>query len=132
MQLDFPVIKHHGKLRTTWVEIEAAQLAVVDKSRDVLFARVAKARDVAGRAGEELEGAFGVERMGDGGGRDCAVHVEVEVAYAAFVARPYAYLLAAVALEWEFCVLKFELVMRVAEVGYFVVFHGFLIWIIVW
>jgi hypothetical protein len=97
---------------------------VVDKPRDVLFAGVAKARDIARRAGEELEGAFGVERMGDGGGRDCAVHVEVEVTYAAFVARPYAYLLAPIAFERKFCVLKSQLVLRVAEVGYFVVFHA--------
>jgi hypothetical protein len=114
------------------VEIEPAQLAVVDEPSDVLFARVAEPRDVSGWPVEELEGAFCVERMDDGGGRDCAVHVEVEVTHAASVARPNAYFLAAIALEWEFCVLKFESVLLVAVVGYFVVFHGFFCRLIIW
>ena len=98
---------------------------MVHEARDILFARVAKAWSAAGRAWKELEGTFWVERMGDSRGRECTVCVEVEVTYGTSVAWAYAYLLAPITLEWKFCVLKFECVLWVAEVGNFIVFHDF-------
>lgn len=95
------VVEHHGELRATRVQIEAAGVAVVEEAGDVFLAGVAVAGSVAGRAGKEAEGAFGVERVGDGGSREGAVDVEVEVADGALVAGPYSDLLAAVALEWN-------------------------------
>lgn len=54
------------------------------------------------------------------------MHVKIIVAdaAAALVAGTDAHFLAAVALEWGFCVLEFERVLGVAEVGNFVVPHG--------
>ncbi|KAF5448753.1 hypothetical protein F2P56_029258 [Juglans regia] len=86
IELNFPIIEHHGELGATWVEIKPAGLAVVHKTLDVLFACIAVAGGVARRVREELERAFGVERVVDSRGRHCTVHVEVEVAYATFIA----------------------------------------------
>lgn len=116
------------------MEVEAAQPAVVNEPGHVLLARVAVTRHRPRRPAEELERAFGVERVGDGGGGDGAVRVQVKVACpaaaaavfataAALVARSDACLLAAVAFEGRLRVFEFEVV-RVAEVGEFVVFHG--------
>ena len=75
-----------------------------------------------------MEGALGVERVGNGWRRDGAVHVEVEVADGTLVAGADANLLATITLKGEFRILKLELVMGVAEVGNFAVFcHG--VWV---
>lgn len=128
VELDLPIVQHHGELRTAWVEVEPAGPAMVHEPGYVLLAGIAIARGVPGCSGEELEGALGVERVEDGRSGYGAVHVKIEVACGALVARAYAYFLAAIALEWNFCVLKLELVLGVAEVGYLIVFHGFLSW----
>lgn len=52
------------------------------------------------------------------------MQVEIEIADRTFVARPDSYLFAAIAFEGDFIELEFlKLVLRVAEVGYFSVFH---------
>lgn len=52
------------------------------------------------------------------------MHMEIEIAKGrAFVARPDAYFLASVTLEWCLGVVEFELVFGVAEMGNLVVFH---------
>lgn len=128
VKLDLPVVEHHGELRAAWVEVEPTRLAMIHEPGYVLLAGIAKARGVPGCSGEELEGALGVERVEDGRSGYGAVHVEIKVTYGALVAWTDAYFLAAIALEWDFCVLELELVLGVAEVGYLIEFHGFLGW----
>lgn len=127
IELDLPVVQHHGELGAARVEVKPAGPAMVHESGYVLLARISIAWGVPGGSGEELEGALGVERVEDGRTGYGAVHVEIKVACRALVTRSYAYFLAAIALEWDFCVLKLELMLGVAEVGYLIVFHGFLI-----
>lgn len=86
VELGFPVVEHHRELRAARVEVEPTGLAVVEEPCYVLLAGVAETRKVSRWAGEELEGAFCVERVGDGMGRDGTVHVEVVVADGAPVA----------------------------------------------
>lgn len=131
VQFDFAVVEQHGELGAAGMEVKPAGGAVVNESRHVLLARVAVTRHRPRRPAKELERAFGVERVGDGGGRDGAMRVQVKVATSATVsaagapvARPYPGLLAAVALEGRLRVLEFEVVVRVAEVADFIVFHG--------
>lgn len=97
---------------------------MVHKPGHVLLARVAVTRHRAGWPGAELEAAFGVERVGEGGGREGAVEVEVVVAGGASVPGADADFLAPVALEQSLCVLEPEHVLRVAEVRDLVVSHG--------
>lgn len=97
---------------------------MVHEPSHVLLARVAVTRHRAGRLGAELEAAFGVERVGEGGGGEGAVEVEVVVAGGASVPGADADFLAPVALEQNLCVLELELVLRVAEVRDLVVSHG--------
>lgn len=97
------------------MEIEPAQLAVVHKPRYVLLARVAITRGSSRRACHELERAFGVERVSDGGREDSAVDVEIVVASATLVVRTYANFFATITLERDFCVVIFEFVLRVAK-----------------
>lgn len=123
VELRLPIVQHHGELGATWVEVEPACFTVVEEAGDILLAGVAVAGEVPRRPGEELEGAFGVERVGDGSGRDGTVHVKVVVADSAPVARADAHFFAAVALEWEFRVVEFEPVVWVAYVGDLSVFH---------
>jgi len=52
-----------GQLGATGVEVEAAREAVVEEALDGLLAGVAVAGCVAWRVREEVEGAFGVERV---------------------------------------------------------------------
>jgi len=52
-----------GQLGATRVEVEAAGEAVVEEALEGLLAGVAVAGSVAGRVREEVEGAFGVERV---------------------------------------------------------------------
>lgn len=125
IELDLPVIEHHGELGATRVKVEPTGCAVVRESGNIFLTCIAIARVVPRWPREELERALGVERVEDRRGRYGTMHVEIEIAHGALVARPYAYLLASVTLEWDFCVLKLELVLGVAEVGYLIVFHGF-------
>ncbi|KAL1811925.1 hypothetical protein ACET3Z_021990 [Daucus carota] len=126
IKLHFSVVQRHREFGAAGVEVEAAGAAVVDEPRHVLLAGVAVARREAGGARQELEGALGVEGVGDGGGGDGAVHVEVVVAAAAFVFGADADFVAAVAFEGGFGVLEFELVLGVAQVGddLLAVLHG--------
>lgn len=125
VELDFAVVDRHRKLGAAGVEVEAAQAAVVHEPRHVLLARVAVTRHLPRRPAEELELAFPVERVGDGGGGDGAMRVQVEIARAAaaLVAGADAGLLAAVTLERRLRELELEVVL-VAEVGDFAVSHG--------
>lgn len=75
---------------------------MVEETLDIPFARVTEARPGIRRSREELEGTFGVERVGDRGRRDGTVHMEIEITNAAFVTRPDPYFLAAITLEWKF------------------------------
>lgn len=124
VKLDFSVVEHHGELGAAGVKVESAELAMVKEPGYVLLAGVAVSGHASRRPGEELEGAFGVKRVSDGRRGDGAMHVEVVVAGGALVPRPDSGLLAAVALERKLRVFKSELVLRVAEVGDFIVFHG--------
>lgn len=132
VKLDLPVIEHHRKLCAAGMEVKPTFLAVVHEARHVFLASVAVTWDVTRRAGQELEGAPGVERVEDDGGgrrrwRHGAVHVEIVVANAAaaFVTGTDANFLAPVTLERNIRVFKFELVLWVAEVGNLVIFHGY-------
>ena len=67
IQLHFTIIKHRRELRTTRVKVESTRIAVVNETSDILLTGVAVTRGISRRAGEELEGAFGVEKVADGG-----------------------------------------------------------------
>lgn len=98
---------------------------MVQEPSHILLARIAVPRKWARRDAHELELAFGVERMGDGGGREGTVGMQVEVAHLpALVVGPNSDLLAPVAFEWCLRVLEVKVVVRVTEVADFVVFHG--------
>lgn len=84
------------------MEIEPTVSAMVEETRDIPFARVTEARPGIRRSREELEGTFGVERVGDRGRRDGTVHMEIKITHGAFVTRSDPYFLAAIALEWKF------------------------------
>lgn len=105
------------------MEVKTAGLAVVNEPNHVLLAGIAVAGDVTRRPREELEGALCVERVRYRRGRVGAVHVEVEVAHGAPVARANPDFLTAVALEGELRVLESQPVLGVAEVKYLGVFH---------
>lgn len=125
IQLNLAVVKNHRQLCAAGMEIKPTVSAMVEETRDIPFARVTEARPVIRRSGEELEGTFGVERVGDRGRRDGTVHMEIEITNAAFVTRSDPYFLAAITLEWKFWALKSQLVLRVAKVSYLTIFHGF-------
>lgn len=105
------------------MEVEPASAAVINEPRHVLLARVAVPRYTPGWLEEELERAFGVERVGQRRRREGAVVVEIVVARGALVPRTYAGFLAPVALERDLRVLELQLVLGVAHVGYLIVFH---------
>lgn len=107
------------------MEIESTVPAMVNEAGDVPLACIAEARLLAGRPREELEGAFGVEGVEDCGSGDGTMQMEIEITDGAFVARSDSYFLASITLEWKFRVLKFQLVLWVAEVRYLAVFHVF-------
>lgn len=125
IELDLAVVEHHGELRATRMKVEPTGRAVVCESGNIFLTCIAKSRIIPRWPREELKRALGVERVEDRRGRHGTMHVEIEIAHGALVARAYAYLLASITLEWDFCVLKLELVLGVAEVGYLIVFHGF-------
>lgn len=106
------------------MKVEAAEPAMVKEPSYVLLTSVAVSGNVSRRAGEELEGAFGVKRVSYRRRGDGAMHVEVVVAGGALVPGSNPGLLAPVALERQLRVLKSQLVLRVAEMGYFIVFHS--------
>jgi len=78
--------EHCRKLRAARVEVEAAREAVVEEPLHRLLARVAVARSVAGGLGEEVEGAFGVERVEQRRRRNGTVCVKIKVTDGALVA----------------------------------------------
>lgn len=133
VQFDIAVVKHHRQLSAAGVEVKPTQLAVVHETRHSLLASVTVTRLLSRRPAEELERALGVERVDDGGGRDRAMSVEIEITggAAALVGGADADFLAAVAFERRLRVVELEGVVGVAEVGDFTVFHGWeleLVW----
>lgn len=126
IQLDIAVVEHHRQLSAARVEVEATQLAVINEPRHSPLARVAATRLRPRRPAEELEGALGVEGVGEGRGGDGAVRVKVEVAGCApaLVGGADAHLLAAVAFERRLRVAEFEGVVGMAPVGDFLVLHA--------
>lgn len=128
IELDISVVvmEQHGELSAARVKIEATKRAVIQEPRHSLLARVAVTRLPPRRPAEELEGALGVERVDDGGGREGAVGVEVEVAgcAAALVGGADAHLLAPVTFERRLRVFQLQPVVGVAAVGDFLVFHA--------
>lgn len=78
-ELHVAVVKHAGKVGAAWVQVVPARPAVVDEAPDVLLTGVAVPRGVARGLGEELEGALGVEGVGDGGCWEGTVLVQVKV-----------------------------------------------------
>lgn len=127
VKLNITIIKHHRELSTTRVQIKPTRLTMVHEPCHILLASIAVTLHRAGRPGVKLETAFGVERVGEGRGREGAVEVEVVVAGGTSVPGAYADFIAPVALEQNLCVLELELVLWVAEVRYLVVSHGVLV-----
>lgn len=99
---------------------------MVEKTRDVLVAGIAVARGVARWPRHELEAALCIKGMTYRWRGEGTVHVEIVVAVAAFVARPYPNLLAPVALERHLCALQLELVLWVPHMCYFYIPHSLL------
>lgn len=122
-ELHVTIVEHPWEVGAARVQVEPARPAVVDESADVLLAGVAEAGDVAGGPVEELEGALGVEGVGDGGGGEGTVLVQVKVTQVTLVSGPYANLPAPITLEGHLNVLKFEFVLGVAEVGDLTILH---------
>lgn len=128
--MNLAIVQHHRELCAARVEIEPTALAMVHEPGHVLLARVAVPLCAPRRPRHELERALGVERVRDRGGWDGAVHVEVEVARRALVARANPDFLAPITLERELRVLEPEPVVGVAEVEYLGVFHGSAGWLV--
>lgn len=107
------------------MEVKPAGAAVVEESSHILFACIAVPRFVSWGLGKELETAFWVEGMVEGGGGEGTVHMEVEVIVAinsALVTGADANFMAAVTLVRPIEALKVELV-AVAEVRNLIVLH---------
>lgn len=130
VKLDITIIKHHRELSTTRVQIKPTRFTMVHEPSHVLLASVAVTLHRARRPGVKLETAFGVERVGEGRGKEGAVEVEVVVTGGTSVPGAYADFIAPVALEQSLCVLELELVFWVAEVRYLVVSHGVLVFVV--
>jgi hypothetical protein len=84
------------------MKIKSTVFAMVKEARDLPFARVTIARLVTRRSREELEGTFGVERVGECGRGDGTLHMEIKITHGAFVTRSNPNFLAAITLEWKF------------------------------
>lgn len=88
------------------MKVEPARLAVIHEASYVFFTGVAETRGLARWPGHELEGAFGVERVGKGSRREGTVMVQVIVTGDTLVTRAYPCFLTPITLEWKLCVFK--------------------------